>query len=167
MVSDTSLPSCGSQTPALEPPSGTFSLILPRQETQSCSFHFSSLIYTIRFVRTHILPIRPCRMNHLNLHVINPYQPLGHALGEVHGTVLPSRVAEGDLKVVAAGVQFCQCGNAASSNVANCHCLLRQSTLVREGCDGDDHIKRLPNGRPCPGRHGESTLHQQVSESKL
>ena len=41
-------------------------------------------------------------MVHLNLHAINPCQPLGHALGEVHGTVLTSRAAEGDLKVVAA-----------------------------------------------------------------
>ena len=33
--------------------------------------------------------------------------------------------------------------------------VLRQPTLVREGYDGDDHIKRLPNDRPCLVRHGE------------
>ena len=33
--------------------------------------------------------------------------------------------------------------------------VLRQPSLVREGRDGDDHIKRLPNDRPCLGRHGE------------
>ena len=65
-------------------------------------------------------------MQHLNLHAISSYQPLGHALGEVHGAVLArplaapsgfalraqatrplrggriSRAAEGDLKGVAA-----------------------------------------------------------------
>ena len=41
-------------------------------------------------------------MRHLNLHAISSCRPLGHALGEVHGTVLTSRVAEGDLKVLAA-----------------------------------------------------------------
>ena len=41
-------------------------------------------------------------MRHLHLHTINPCQSLGHALGEVHGTVLTSSAAEGDLKVVAA-----------------------------------------------------------------
>ena len=97
-------------------------------------------------------------MVHFNLHAISSCQPFGHALGEVHGTVLASRAAEGDLKMVAAGVQFCQRGNVASSNVANCHFLLRQPSLVREGCDGDDHIKRLPNGRPCPGLRGGDGL---------
>ena len=42
-------------------------------------------------------------MRHLKLDAISSCQPLGHALGEVHGTVLASRAAEGDLKVVAAG----------------------------------------------------------------
>ena len=41
-------------------------------------------------------------MRHFNLHAISSCQPLGHALGEVHGTVLPSRAAEDDLKVLAA-----------------------------------------------------------------
>ncbi len=41
-------------------------------------------------------------MRHFNLNSISSYQPLGRALSEVHGTVLPSRAAEGDLKVVAA-----------------------------------------------------------------
>ena len=41
-------------------------------------------------------------MLHLNLHPFNPIQPLGHALGEVNGTMLTSCAAEGDLKVVAA-----------------------------------------------------------------
>jgi len=68
-------------------------------------------------------------MRHLNLNTISSFQPLGHALGEVYGTVLASRAAEGDLKVVAAGVQFCQCGNAASSNVANCQYSIRPCIL--------------------------------------
>ena len=68
-------------------------------------------------------------MRHLNLHSINPCQPLGHALGEVHGTVLPSRAAEGDLKVLAAGVKCCQCGNVANSNVANCQYSMRPCIL--------------------------------------
>ena len=46
------------------------------------------------------------RVLHLNLHSFNPLQPLGHALGEVHGAVLASRTAEGDLKVVAAVVEI-------------------------------------------------------------
>ena len=38
-------------------------------------------------------------MPHLNLHTVNPYQPLGHALGKVHGAMLPACAAEGDLKM--------------------------------------------------------------------
>ena len=45
-------------------------------------------------------------MDQLNLNAISSCQPLGHALGEVHGTVLSSRAAEGDLKVVAAGSEI-------------------------------------------------------------
>ena len=41
-------------------------------------------------------------MRQLNLNTITPCQPLGHALGEVHGAVLTSRTAERDLKVNAA-----------------------------------------------------------------
>ena len=111
-------------------------------------------------------------MSQLNLHAINPCQPLGHAVGEVHGAVLTSRAAEGDLKVVAAGVQFCQCGNAASSNVANCHFLLWQSALVREGCDGYFHalpLKVYHNSPPHAQQlrksrafaHGVQKIHQK------
>ena len=45
-------------------------------------------------------------MNYLNLNTINIGQPLGHALGEIDRTVLPSRAAEGDLKMIAAVVEI-------------------------------------------------------------
>ena len=45
-------------------------------------------------------------MRHLNLDALGSCQPLGHALGEVHGTVLASRAAEGDLKMIAAGCEI-------------------------------------------------------------
>ena len=45
-------------------------------------------------------------MDHLKLNAISSCQPLGHALGEVDRTVLSSRTAEGDLKVVAAGSEI-------------------------------------------------------------
>lgn len=45
-------------------------------------------------------------MLHLNLYPFNSRQPLGHALGEVDGTMLPSRATEGDLKVVASVVEI-------------------------------------------------------------
>ena len=45
-------------------------------------------------------------MRHFNLNAISSCQTLGHALGEVHGTVLASCAAEGDLKVVASGSEI-------------------------------------------------------------
>lgn len=43
-----------------------------------------------------------CCMHDLNLNSIYYSKMLCHALGEIHGTVLPSRATEGDLKMVAA-----------------------------------------------------------------
>ena len=92
-------------------------------------------------------------MSHLNLNAIDSQQPLGHALGEVHGTGRDPGEEIGNGLVAAAiatqrfvpvrirhrpaveHVNCCQCGNVASPNVANCHFRLRHSAFVREGCD--------------------------------
>lgn len=47
-------------------------------------------------------PVLFHRVGDFNVNTTNARQSLRHALGEVHGTVLASGAAEGDLKMVAA-----------------------------------------------------------------
>ena len=82
-------------------------------------------------------------MSHLNLNAISSCQPLGHALGEVHGASRGA-VEEIDNGLVAAGVlaqrvvpvriRHCPAIEDESSPVAGL--VLRQPPLKREGCDG-------------------------------
>ena len=82
-------------------------------------------------------------MNHLNLNAVNSRQPLGHALGEVHGTssdpgeeigngLVAARVPA--QRFILVRIRHCPAIEDESSPVAGL--VLRQPPLKREGCDG-------------------------------